>query len=948
VSESKPEEERPPRAEDKPSHQRVESAYVGKTFGASILFSVLFLAVVLYIVSSVAMVGALSVGGTGGLTIEADRIEGLNLQIYPSATETSVCRANFSDSEIARGNETGAVLVKAEVGQISIPATSAVSFKKDIKTPDIMGLENFRVNVTRTNLAENPDYPPQADAGPLSEGERVGSYIDSVNFAGIDVETGPNDGYADLTFLRTRNVSNNENPEISVTAVGGYDYSAADPGDFPPAGGLNPDRFIDGISFGGINQDNVGDSGGYAAFVGQSTDNLTRGDSFPISVDAVGAAPSYGDPVLPVPGEGDVTSSGDPGKITNVTLAGQGLSDTSIAADGYVNSSSVDSTDRLAKGATYANDLIVKGDRGFPGYGQADVFGDTEGLTQPNCTPNCPQGIAEVEFGNPNGEGISVSTDNQDPYIDNTGSETEALAPGEVYEVSVTSNKFTDSNLLSFNPVPDQSAGGTKMWVDWGDTGDWSQATEYVLGVMTQGTEVKTYTAPIFVPTDAELGEVTMRVVTCTFEDNDDIDLDEITPTGDCGANQGANRVMNGNRDVGARHDYTVHVNHRTQVSAFVDWDHSGSFSPDEETVVGQTSTTNKGTSFSFTDSLSVPDDAKAGSAALRVQAREDAIGPVGSANGFTGQSVDYDLQVEDTDTNSAVYAFFDWNRDGEFDTGNLGEQRIDRETSPEGAWDASGSITVPSDAPGGSTLMRVVHAQGGYDGTAQNYPKPGPGNTTIDGEYHDYTVHVEPDTSYVTAWFDWDGDRDIEETVEFPAVGDTVDSRENVGSFTVNETVPTDAGTLPENNPGAGIMRVTHKQSATGDRPTFSEGTGFIGETEDYTVITGAPGGDISDGGNLTLGDSSLVLSYFEAETIEGSQLTLDDSFSDNTKENPVLGPDGEFTLTVEDVNLQDVRGVLHQATFSVFEFPNIRIELDYNVSNARTADQCGLPQQQ
>jgi PKD repeat protein len=102
------------------------------------------------------------------------------------------------------------------------------------------------------------------------------------------------------------------------------------------------------------------------------------------------------------------------------------------------------------------------------------------------------------------------------------------------------------------------------------------------------------------------------------------------------------------------------------------------------------------------------------------------------SANVERGNSYNITVNIGRPDSRNYVTAWFDWNRDGDFE--DAGEEYVLSYKISGGSGTATGSVAVPTDALAGSTRMRIRVT---YNVT----PQPC-GNTTY-GEIEDYSVSV-------------------------------------------------------------------------------------------------------------------------------------------------------------------------------------------------------------
>lgn len=1088
-----------------------------KVLAISLAASLVFLVVVLIVSVSFSTVGALSVGGVGGFYVEADSLEANNIVLHPHPTQSAACKANFTDpnAEVVSENEVALPAVRADARQLRIPATDKLKMTKDIRLPELANLDVVRINLERGEVLTNPNYPPTADAGPVSVGDNPRSLLHRAEFAGILVETANNDGYADLTFRRTRNITDGESNTATVIAQGEYDYSRQGISQYPFTSGINSDRYVDDVSINGLSNTGTGDDGGYVDFTSRSTDNVSRGNSPTLSVDATTSGAVYGD----ANATRYATTTGSPGsgyfeQIDRVNISGIDNSvDNPTDGDGYSNFTNIHSNN-LTKGSF--PELLVDFERAA--YGDASIWASTSAGDPHPCDGSfagCDDGnhiwIEQVTFGD------SYDNTSDDGYLDATdidgtvgngrrpvmGAANLSEGAGSTLTINFWSG---DQGDCEDECEPYRMA----AWIDWDNNQsyeadekiDFDNTSDLTSGTCDDGTQNAapddddTQDYPLrcaqeVTPNSDAIreGTVGMRVILAYCE--------EPTITGGT-ATQDTSCGGDDSNWAGEMQDYTVAVEDPQWVSAWADWDQDYRLEGDEQTVLAENvRTINAGSNnVVATELVEVPDEAKAGKTLLRV-VRSDDIPPV-TAGEFEGETEDYTLHVNEERMNSGVNAFVDWNQNGEFDrnelenedvptssepfgwningpvaavsdqisnspiyavrigtnttanefvstqsfdTSNAGgvylnfwiakgsddyvnkpesgenliveyrdssgnwrfldefksdsyrqaesvekeylltrpnalhtdfdvrfrgngagtdggqydnwyvddvkidtsieAQRVGSSTLVNGEFSVSNGLDVPVDAEPGSTLLRISHKQEGYP-QGLTYPSPTEDELDHEGEVEDYTIHVEPDESYVRAWVDWNDDGDFQDTNEGPYdFGSPVTFPDNNGKFTVSDTInaPSTVGTGPR------LMRITHKQEPPADQPPIvAEGDGgWKGETEDYTVIVG-PEGDISDDGNLTIGDASFTLTSLTAESLTLDRALIDEDYSDNTRYNPVFGRSGEIQVGGDEATLLNIRALVHSVQFRVFRIPKLNITMEYDPPNPqnKTDDVC------
>jgi hypothetical protein len=914
-----------------PKHNR-------KLFTASIFFSVLLLIFVMYL-AIVGNVGSVGIAGVGGLYLQAEEVVGNNIQAYPTPTETAACYSNSSSSIVGKQSEVAAGALKVDVSQLRVPADKQLTLVKDIKTPSISDVGTFRIKVQRTGLATNPTYPSSASL-PAAIGTVPGSYVAGTSFAGINSGTQINDGYADLTFKRTRNVLPNQNINLTVSANAEYDYSDATSRIYPFTQGVNQNRYISDVSMqGGAISNPSGDDGGYGVYTNLgyspgSPTNISAGGSPIIDVTAETEAADYTSADANIYGE-PVGEANPNFQIDDVII--DAISNTGTGGDfGYEDFTS-QSTSRLSRGTS--EQITVEGVKRSASFGyneardpqqngnyyNSDPPGDSDfnACAGPGC-----MSIEDVEFAGINRN----SGDDNGYYPDNPPPQgtTDVIEPGSSVPITVQAQVADGSGF--FEPDDKPSVALVKVFIDWDQDGTMQSDESYVLGTgsVQDGTKSFTVGTDILVPKDAKTGSTIMRVINAVSRDDGNVPAFDYPATTQTDENPGEIDNME-------VEDYYVNVNVRNTVVAWADWNKDGVLSNEEKVQVG-TSVDGTG-SYSYTGSITPPETALSGSHILRIQQYNgrDSANPSGNFDGYKGTTEDYTIKLK-AQENSAVHAFVDWNQDGDFQD-SLEIQRIDLSTLSSGSPTYSGALNVPSDAKSGSTLMRLVFQQDGYTGS---YPGPYsqlPEPESFQGEVEDYTVHVERGSSFVSAWIDWDRDGSI-----------TDQSRIDVGQASAPNnqdgfTVSTDVSVPSFSGSGAAALRVKHEQAQRKIDLTPPDEGGFRGENEDYTVLLSQSSGDRSNTGNLSLGDSALVLTNLTTQNLGLTTTLIDEDYADNTPQNPIFGPDGTFTFSGDKLTLTDARGVLHQAQFGVFEINGVSVTVDYNPNNPRVKSNDACP---
>jgi hypothetical protein len=134
---------------------------IKKNLAVTLFVSVFILSVVLYLsFSSLMTVGmATSVSGAGGFIVSIEEVTqqtGDEFFIHPVAAETSECENTVNTAE-GRPNPTDSdqalPALRAQIENAQITDNTSISFKKGIKTPNIVGIDNFVVSINN-NLTD--------------------------------------------------------------------------------------------------------------------------------------------------------------------------------------------------------------------------------------------------------------------------------------------------------------------------------------------------------------------------------------------------------------------------------------------------------------------------------------------------------------------------------------------------------------------------------------------------------------------------------------------------------------------------------------------------------------------------------------------------------------------------------------------------------------------------
>jgi len=271
-----------------------------KLFVISLSFSAAFLMVLLVIISA-GLVSAVTVGQVGGFVVEFGEIDGEQVNIYAATSESAACQNTSVDSTPSSTAEALPVL-KADVGSANV---SSISLTKDVKTPEIVGIPGFRINLNQTGSRSTR---PDISASDLSfkftnlQASRIELDTDVI----IDEDySQPNDFFdpifsseGEFTFKgQTANIQDGRAvttllvlgkatipqsrleiqfpPFVDAT---GYPEAAAD-------GSQKEDEWIQRVQFAGIDNPSRGDFvDGYEDYTELSTDILNTGQAESISI----------------------------------------------------------------------------------------------------------------------------------------------------------------------------------------------------------------------------------------------------------------------------------------------------------------------------------------------------------------------------------------------------------------------------------------------------------------------------------------------------------------------------------------------------------------------------------------------------------------------------------------------------------------------------------------
>ena len=725
-----------------------------KRFLLSFTTSLLFAVFVIVLTFSYTQTGAMAVTGVGGFALNITEIQGDQIQFYAEPVETAACRADINDTEVVQPNERAFIGLAADVDSILIPAYSTLNLTKDIDLSsgalDMGTLEGVRIRLFRPDVPDESavTFPPSASASnDISVGDVRQSYVDRVELTqGINVRVGSDDGYGDYRFERTTPIQPGETRDITVTAHGYNDWSPAVAANYPLADGVRRDRHITNVQLQDLDKTNTQTDSGYTDYTGfnntaigegqpgfESGRFLRRGQTHSMTVDAVGAAPDFGaldtvrsdpdhDVALPSPLSGDLSAQS---YIDDVQF--QNIGDTGTGDNGGYKAEWSPTSGTLTPGNTYQ--LSVSGVR------RSGTWGDAAGLSATaSGTQNADYGISDTQM-----TGVTINA-NGDQTATTAGLQTARAGDFITVSACVTTTSSSHKKDLISGDVTEPGVTVGKAFFDWDD--DDTAEADVVIGVHVEAAQDTTstdcFTAQQQIPNDVSPGTGTVRFMTqgAAVDGRDDGDgPDNVPPSSDWGPTG----QTNPRNFQGEYIDRTIWIQQRSQVSAFFDWDQNGVF--EHEVPLYDDDVTQTGT-WSPTVDVPVPEDAVAGSTAMRVVHRnekasiETLVDPDQNVSTYVGETQDYTVEVAASDTDASVNAFFDWNQDGEFED----RQLIDTATSPTGAWTANGDIQVPPDAKAGATAMRVAHEQDGYAGLAVDLALRWPFNEGSGTTANDYS----------------------------------------------------------------------------------------------------------------------------------------------------------------------------------------------------------------
>jgi hypothetical protein len=852
---------------------------------------VLLALLVLFSLSS--NVGALGFAGVGGLYIEVDTAVGNNIEAYPTPTETAACYSNTSSKKVGSQDEVAAGALKIDVSQLRIPADKQLRITKDIRTPEILDIGVVRIRLERTGLETNPTYPPAAEL-PASEGTVPGSYVGGIDFAGINSGTGVNDGYADLTFLRSRNVTSGEtNINLTVSAKAEYDFSEVSTRPYTFTRGSNPNRYIDDVTLQGLSNTNTGDDNGYGVYtdLNNSPDTVPTGGAT-LSVDATAEGATYSDaPTEPPYGIPDGRNDGSY-QIDDVWVNASGFSEISNTGTngdlGYGDYTNFH-TGRISRNENV--EVHVRGDKFTTAFGWSNApsgYGGSGDSNNNACatgafTDDDCASVLDVEL-----NGIDRNSGDDNGYYPDSPppqQTTTPLEPGETVELTAEFQASDDGQTFT----EDTTISIAKAWIDWDQSGSMEEDETYFLGgVSAKGgsTNSNRNTISIFVPKDANYGSTRLRVVNAMCKECNS------APDSNYPADATAGSY---NIDHIEKEDYTVDVTPRNQVVAWADWDQDGELSSEERIDVG--TSLDKTGRYDYTTTFTPPDDSLSGSTILRIEqynGRESPDPDFGctstGCNAYDGTAEDYTFELAQN-LNSATHAFVDWNQNGEFDltvqeqedfafdflsgwtvngdagtatdisnsdsysvnisTSSTNNQLVSPsvDTSNSGAvnlefWIARGSDSINNLPEGGENIVvEYKNVVGTWKEikTIRAYDYEPEGSRTVDLDISD------PDAMHGDFQVRFTGNGVGSSGFDYWSVDDpkisTTQEAQRIGTSTLNSGEYSVSNLLdvpPDAKAGSTLMRVVHQQDGyTGNYPSYSSppGTGFQGEAEDYTL---------------------------------------------------------------------------------------------------------------
>lgn len=860
-----------------------------KRFVLSISCATALLAVVI-VAGVVGNVGAVVTSDIGGITLRGEKIVGNDIELYPYPAETSACYSNVSDPRAGLRSNVSTGALKGDISQLIVPADKQIRITKDIRLPKLP-LEVLRIELERTDLATNPSYPPVAGTTP-AVGEVPDSLIGSTAFAGITAGTGSNEGYADLTFKRTRNITPAGAPTLSVRASADYDYSRTDPSTYVFTRGSDANRYVDDVSIQSLSSANTGDDGGYGVFVDESNapNNVSTGASTTLTVDATTEGAFFGDVDTNAYADADGRNTAQH-QIDDVVIdagATEVLNNSGTDGEfGYGDYTNIATDPNVSKSDEVS--VTVRGDKYTTAFGWSNTpsgYSDTSDSSNNAChtgdvfgDDDCAS-VLDVEM-----NGIDRNSGDDNGYYPDSPPPQQTstpLEPGSQVPLTVEVQASDDDQAI--DTEEDSTISISKTCIDWDRDGTFQEDEEFFTGgvsAINGGVETTRNTVNVFVPRDAKYGSTVMRVVNAmNYESSTAPDA-----TYPCSADAG-----NYNIDHIEKEDYTVDVTPRNEVVAWIDWDHDRKLASDERIRIG--TSLDKTGRYDYTTTFGPRADALSGSTLMRIQqynGRRQPNPAFGCCNTFNGTVEDYTFRLQQN-LNSAVHALVDWDQNGQFDLTE--REREDFDFSFLSGWTVSGSAGAAQDFSNSDTYSVNVSAGSGNTLTSptldtsnvgairlsfwiargsndvNNLPE---GGEDIVVEYLDDTGTWQEVRTVRANNFEPGGTRIVEEAISAPDAlhsgfqvrfrgnGDgtsgfdwwsiddpaisTTDEVQRIDTSTLIDGEYTAQGGLivpPDAKSGSTLMRIIHQQDGyVGSFPALARvpPTGFQGEAEDYTL---------------------------------------------------------------------------------------------------------------
>jgi hypothetical protein len=141
--------QRPPKPPQKDPHSDQSPDVQWKVFGLSFSISAIFLIFVILLIP-IGTVAGVGVSGVGGFQAYIEELNGQDVSLYPTTGETAGCidTTNYNINNDPTSSDDSFSMIQAEIGQAELAANSELRFIKDIKTPEIAGIDGMRILLT--------------------------------------------------------------------------------------------------------------------------------------------------------------------------------------------------------------------------------------------------------------------------------------------------------------------------------------------------------------------------------------------------------------------------------------------------------------------------------------------------------------------------------------------------------------------------------------------------------------------------------------------------------------------------------------------------------------------------------------------------------------------------------------------------------------------------------